>query len=377
MFAVKPERAPKHWALPATHVESRLHQLSPYIGKLKSTIALELIQLHSSAGDTVLDPFCGSGTVPLEAAVAGRTPLAFDANPYAVMLTRAKLEAPATLDVALTQLSARLQEANRRRPTDLRTVPDWVRAFFHPHTLKEALAFADSCIDAEDYFLLSCLMGILHHQRPGFLSYPSSHLVPYLRDKKYPRKSYPEMYAPRDVASRMAAKVTRAFKMPLAERAKGHVECRAIGALELHEQVDAIITSPPYMNALDYVRDNRLRMWFLDRRTPNYSREATDDRAEFTRLIDGLAQRAIAQLRPGGSCVLVVGETVRRKRMTSHPAEVIARQLADTTPYLRLRRVIKDVIPDVRRTRREGEATKQELVLVFERTKQTRKRAVA
>jgi Putative RNA methylase family UPF0020 len=374
MFAVTPESAPKHWALPATHVESRLHQLSPYIGKLKSTIALDLVQSYSSRGDSVLDPFCGSGTVPLEAALAGRTPLAFDANPYAVMLTRAKLNAPPSLEAALEQLHQRIGEAKRHTFTDLRTVPAWVRSFFHPETLKQALAFADVCIAAKDDFLLSCFMGILHHQRPGFLSYPSSHLVPYLRDKKYPRNCYPDMYAPRDVASRMTAKVTRAFKMPPAHRTGGDVECRAISALELDQRVDAIITSPPYMNALDYVRDNRLRMWFLDRETANYSREPTDDRSEFTRLVDGLAQRAIAQLRPGGACVLVVGETVRRKRITSHPAELIALRLSTTAPYLRLRRVIKDVIPDVRRTRHEGRATKQELVLVFERMHRATKR---
>jgi len=29
------------------------------------------------------------------------------------------------------------------------------------------------------------------------------------------------------------------------------------------ESIDAVITSPPYMDALDYARDNRLRLWFL------------------------------------------------------------------------------------------------------------------
>jgi hypothetical protein len=365
---VNPEKAPRHWALPATHTESRLHQLSPYIGKLKSTIAMDLILSHSSSGDVVLDPFCGSGTIPLESAIAGRTPLAFDTNPYAVMLTRAKLAAPQNLEAALQQLRQRLRESASRH-VDLRRVPTWVRAFFHPDTLKKALAFADACLDAGDDFLLSCFMGILHHQRPGFLSYPSSHLVPYLRDRKYPRSRYPEMYSARDVAGRMVAKVTRAFKTPVGAIGGGHVECRSVDMLQLEGPVDAIITSPPYMNALDYIRDNRLRMWFLDRSTQNYSPEPTDNRSDFFRLIDGLARRGIARLRPGGACVLVVGETVRRKRMTSHPAEVITDQLAVLAPYLRLKRVIKDVIPDVRRTRHDAHATKRELVLVFERTR--------
>ena len=54
--------------------------------------------------------------------------------------------------------------------------------------------------------------------------------------------------------------------------------------LTLDCEVDAIVTSPPYMNALDYVRDNRLRMWVLDRRTANYSPEPTENQLHLTPL---------------------------------------------------------------------------------------------
>jgi hypothetical protein len=60
--------------------------------------------------------------------------------------------------------------------------------------------------------LLASLLGILHHQRPGFLSYPSSHLVPYLRQLKFPRRKYPELYERRDVLSRLEAKILRTFR---------------------------------------------------------------------------------------------------------------------------------------------------------------------
>ena len=67
---------------------SCLHQLAPYIGKLKPVIARQLLQQFTSPGDIVLDCFSGSGTIPLEAALMGRRALVFDANPYAVTLTR-------------------------------------------------------------------------------------------------------------------------------------------------------------------------------------------------------------------------------------------------------------------------------------------------
>jgi hypothetical protein len=366
MPSVISERAPKHWALPATHLECKLHQLSPYIGKLKSSIARDLIAAYTNPGDLVLDPFCGSGTIPLECTLMGRRPLAFDANPYAVMLTSAKLHPPKSVELALARLEEQLSRSLDRR-IDLRAVPKWVRVFFHPRTLRDTLAFADSCLLTRDDFLLSCLMGILHHQRPGFLSFPSSHLVPYLRDRKYPRKRFPELYEARELESRIAAKVTRAFRTSFTQVTDGEVRHSAIEQLRLDGPVDSIITSPPYMNALDYVRDNRLRMWFLDRSTSDYSPEPTDNLGQFVRFIDSLVSRGIERLRAGGTCILIVGETVYRKRLTSHPAEVIIDRFSTVAPYLRLKRIIKDVIPDVRRTRHEGRATKQELVLVYER----------
>ena len=139
-----------------------------------------------------MDPFCGCGVVALEAAGNGRHVVAGDWNPYAVLLTRAKLFPPRDQETAESRLQ-RAWNLSRERvgKQDLRTVPQWVRRFFHPETLRNALAFRDVCLYLGDEFLLACLLGILHHQRPGFLSYPSSHLVPYLRNQKFLPRSSP------------------------------------------------------------------------------------------------------------------------------------------------------------------------------------------
>jgi hypothetical protein len=65
--------------------------------------------------------------------------------------------------------------------------------------------------------------------------------------------------------------------------------------------------------------------------------------------------------------VLIVGETVLRKRIKSHPAERTLAMLMQECPTLRLEHVIQDEIPDVRRSRRTGAATKRELILVLKK----------
>lgn len=369
-IAVTAAAAPAEWkqtAPPGT--DCRLHQLAPYIGKLKPVIARQLLQQFTVRGDVVLDCFSGSGTIPLEAVLLGRHALAFDVNPYAVTLTRAKLQAPASFEQASEQLLQRLTAAEGRPRYDMANVPDWVQKFFHPHTLQNALGFADECLEKDDHFLLACLLSVLHHQRPGFLSYPSSHLVPYLRDRKFPQADYPEMYLERELKPRLEAKLRRTYKnYKVFDRGEvlglGQI---GVANLKLDTQVDAIVTSPPYMNALDYVRDNRLRMWFLDRSTANYSPEPTERSDQSDAITESFARNALKYLRTGGYCILIVGETVLRKRVTTHPAERIFAKLSAQYPTLRLEQVIHDVIPDVRRSRREGAATKRELILVLKK----------
>lgn len=368
-LAATAEAAPREWKQPTPQADSRLHQLAPYIGKLKPVIARLLLQRFTELGEIVLDCFSGSGTIPLEALLLGRRVLAYDINPYAVTLTRAKLEAPASLEAANQQLTKRLVAAQARPRYADDEVPEWVRKFFHPETLQNTLRFADECLDKDDQFLLACLLSILHHQRPGFLSYPSSHLVPYLRDRKFPRSEYPELYTERILAPRLAAKLRRTYKDGRPIDRAGVLQVGRVGVADLafDYEVDAIVTSPPYMNALDYVRDNRLRMWFLDRHTADYSPEPTEKQDQSDAITAAFSRNALRHLRTGGHCVLIVGETVFRKRITSHPAERIFAKLVAEYPSLRVEQVIQDDIPDVRRSRRTGSATKRELILVLKK----------
>src|ERR1035441_5387689 len=66
------------------------HALDSYPAKMIPQMARFLIDKVSSAGETVLDPFCGSGAVLVESAVSGRNAIGVDFNPYAVLLATAK-----------------------------------------------------------------------------------------------------------------------------------------------------------------------------------------------------------------------------------------------------------------------------------------------
>lgn len=363
--------APARWKQSCAHTECSLHQLSPYIGKIKSSIAGELVERYSRPGDLVVDPFAGAGTIPLEAALRGRQAFGADISPYARILSQAKLSPPASMEAAMAMAETALQEAALLPMPDLRSVPAWVRDFFHPETLREVLNFATVCRRSSNEFLMANLLGILHHQRPGFLSYPSSHLVPYLRDKKYPRRKFPEMYAYRELRPRLLAKIRRSYKRfqrpPASMKAK--FKGTAVQQLALPSQIGALITSPPYMNALDYGRDNRLRLWFIDPLlVEKVDNDVTQRRQAFIDAMTSLAVKVEQSLKPKGYCVFVVGEALRRS-FTAHPSEAVINIMAHQARSLRLKAVLADKIPDVRRTRRECKGVKLEHTLVFQRIK--------
>ncbi|CAO3425935.1 DNA methyltransferase [Azospirillum argentinense] len=349
-----------------------LQQLAPYIGRMKTAIARFLIEEYSSSNQTIADPFCGSGVVPYEAVALGRHVIAGDVNPYALALTRAKLLAPNSLELSMRQFEETWALAcsfSTKGEEEAEVAPEWVKKFFHQKTLAEALSFRDACIARNDHLSLACLLGILHHQRPGFLSYPSSHLVPYLRDKKYPRSEYPEMYEYRDVYSRMVKKIKRSFRrLPVScGRVHGIFDADA-RQFPNNTSVDTIITSPPYMNLLDYGRDNRLRLWFLQGELPIHDFPKVAREKAFSSLMEHFLGHWVERVRDGGYIVLVLGDVSRGGR-SAHPADVVKKMLEDV-PSLRSLHVINEIrddIPDIRRSRRFVRGGKEEIILAIKK----------
>jgi DNA modification methylase len=354
--------------------ESSMHQLAPYVGKLKSGMVRVLIERYSRPGDVVLDPFCGAGVVPLECVILGRHALANDLSPYAYVITRGKLSAPSTMQKALFEVEDALREVKSRiNIVNTGTVPDWVSSFFHPDTLKEVIAAFQVLKERENYFLMACLLGILHHVRPGFLSYPASHLTPYLRVKKYPPEQFPAMYSYRDLRSRLLAKVERAYKRTEFTQLKNKMTWQVLreNAMNLSlpsGSIDTVISSPPYFGALDYARDNRLRLWFLGvTNWKELDRSLTASDQVYLSQMEQCLRQLNRVLKIGGYCVLVLGD-VERNGIKKQTAQIISELAQKASSYSLTQELIyTDEIPDIRRSRRRTRTTKYERILVLQK----------
>jgi hypothetical protein len=350
--------------------KNTLHSLSPYVGKIRSDLSKFLIDEYAVKGECICDPFYGSGTVLLEGWVKGYNVVGMDLNPYAYTLSSGKLHPFVTLNIAEKKLAMyNCEVENLIKDISIKDIPPWVKVFFHKRTLKEIYAWAMILQTKKEWFLLSCLLGILHHQRPGFLSFPSSHGAPYLRSDKYPKIQFPAMYGYRNVYDRLLKKVHRAYKnIPNLDFSLSRkVYLRDSSKITLsRKRIATIITSPPYMKSLTYARDNRLRLWFL----------GIDDWKELDKAISPTPAIFLDTMKKcfakwnelqnkKDKCIMIVGDIPITCTSGKIPLHEAIYDIAK--PNYRLIKAYKDPIPEEKKMVKGNDKIKREIILVLER----------
>ncbi len=252
--------AKRNWGSP-------LHSLCSYQGKLKPAIAHHLVTALTKPGDRLLDPFGGVGTIALEAALHGVSACSFDISPVAVSVAAAKL-APATPAECLSivdELGHFLREQQptaeeRREAASIQfngPLPD----YFHPRTLDEVLLarrfFRElSASRMGRSFVLACALHILHGNRPYAISRRSHPITPFAPTGAVEYK---------DLTAKLGAKVQRslAAKLPPTFVSGTSLFQDATDPWpDDVDQLDAIVTSPPFFDSTRFHLANWMRLWF-------------------------------------------------------------------------------------------------------------------
>jgi hypothetical protein len=188
--------------------------------------------------------------------------------------------------------------------------------------------------------------------------------------RKFPPRKFPELYAYRDVNSCLVRKLGRTY------RRFNHFDValpRVFTAIDVRQyrsnvEADIVLTSPPYMNALDYGRDNRLRLWFLGCGSSRKLDAIVPRGVEaFSELMRATAFSLKPCVKRCGLAILVVGEVRRNKRVVK-PDGIVKDAFEDDAGGWRLTEMITDPVPDIRRSRRGCSATKKEWIMVFKRS---------
>jgi hypothetical protein len=438
-LALDLDRAPELPALPIEPEwkdQQRLwghsfHPMCSYLASFPAALAHAFISRYSRRGDVVLDPFSGRGTTPLQACAEGRIGLGSDLNPFAHLLTAAKVE-PAAPAEARTRLAAlrlawatdsaawlALADAVQADPGPIgarvpsagsggapddtangEPVPAEVAVAFHRRTLAQLLLIRASLrLDLPtDRFLAAALTGILHGKSASYLStiMPNTFsMAPrYVRDFA----ARTDFHSPeRDVFDGLELKLGRLYRqappqtpgVALLGDARD-IAARARAALRqrgLPDRARLVVTSPPYLRVVKYGYYNWLRTWLLG--FDAAAIDATLDDAHHREPYLAFLRDVLAGLRPvltdDAVVVLVIGDVEFDRGRPIAGAVGLAERVwaAAAAPegYALAGVALDDVAADRKMTKlwgtEAGRATKTDRILVLGATEAGRRRALA
>jgi DNA modification methylase len=393
--------------------------IHPFPARMSPGIALDALEL-CRPGSLVVDPMMGSGTVLAMARSLGHRAIGFDLDPLAVLLSRV-WTTPVDADRAQEKAAAVVKKARalfaRLSVRDAYPIGAddetkvFVRYWFDEYARRQLTALANVVTRIHDHELRDvfwCALSrlIITKQAGASLAMDLSHSRPHRVFTRAPRKPLNTFMSAVEVvavncassdeggaSSRITASLGDARKLPIRK-----------------ESVDLVLTSPPYLNAIDYMRCSKFSLVWMGYRIPELrairggiigtevSLSANESSLEIDDVLDDLKlqpkmstrdtavlrryvrdmQKAVDEiariLTPGGKAVYVVGNSTIRGTFVRNSALVeatsIARGLRITRKTVRLLPASRRYLPPPCRSKVGASLSgrmRQEVVLTFER----------
>jgi hypothetical protein len=260
--------------LPERVRTKHVHRLHPYLGKFIPQLAEVFLRKFFRAGQTVLDPFVGSGTTLVQANELGIHAIGYDVSAFNVILCRAKTQVYDLARMRREVFSAlgcterALQRAQGQlallmEPRELlyehtTTHADYLQQWYAPQALRELLTYRH-LVEHGDYEYKDLLRIILSR------SARSARLTPHY-DLDFPKKPQTEpywCYKHRRICEPTtdALKFLRRYSTDTVRRVEEFARVRTDARVAVYHAdsrtvqfppVDGILTSPPYVGLIDY-----------------------------------------------------------------------------------------------------------------------------
>lgn len=285
-----------------------LHRICAYMASFPPQLPAFFLDRYPAA-KTVLDPFCGRGTTLLEASMRGKVAHGCDLFSVARALSKVKLRCPPREEV-LEQIDA-LDLTDDAPP-----LPEDFEPFYHPDTWRQLWNLRESLPDSA---VTALALGRMHGHSPGFFSSFTFNVVslPPHRARALNEKhgTPPER---RDVKAILRGAAKR-FIPEAGHHGRGAVHAADARSVPLADgSVDLVITSPPFLDVVDYEGVNWLRSWFIEPNPcfrPSIDTEPPTVLADVGAYLIFLAE-VLEELRrvlaPGGTIVFEVGPIKRK-----------------------------------------------------------------
>lgn len=253
---------------------AHVHGFHSYPARMHPLTARRLIEAFSQPGDVVLDPFCGSGTVLVEARVARRRALGVDANPLAVRLAARKIRTASeperqVLVEAARAVAAHADERRKTKAGPTRRYGNEDLELFDRHVLLELDGLRagidrtnDPQLRADLELVLSALLTKLSRRT----SDTSNRELPRRIAAGFPSRLF--VRKTEELTKQLGEVASVMTNAPLARVLEG--DARVLAGVE-DRTVKLIVTSPPYPGVYDYLAHHEVRLRWLGLRSDRFA----------------------------------------------------------------------------------------------------------
>ena len=320
--------------------EPLTHAVHPYPGRMHWAIARQLMRHYGESGQRMLDPFVGGGTTMLEAMMAGLDPVGVDLNPLSIPIGKTKTRLTSERDrkeflSACEVVAQKSEERVRARARAKIPISKVDASWYSPHVLFELSGLLEEIRNAPATWRTP--MEVLFSALTTKFSLRKSETSPERQQKRIRKGLSTEFFLRRSKLlakqwselESLAKNQDKRWLKPTIVRGDARQLGRALGGRR-REDVDLVVTSPPYAGTYDYFDHHRLRMAWLGlgakrfgdnesgarRQMQNASVEQW--RREFTDLL--MAMQSVC--RPGAPILLVLGDGRVAKTELSSVGEV-------------------------------------------------------
>lgn len=295
-----------------------VHSLCSYQGKLKPSIAHHLVKTFVPEGGKVLDPFSGVGTIPFEAALNGMKSFGIDISIPAYYISSAKVSVHSKTNCFkyIDDLK-RFIKSQKCSKQELQEVKKFgfnkkLYEYYEEGTLKEIILARRFIRDnypktPSEMMVVSSLLHILHGNRPYALSRRSHPIVPYAPQGEFIYK---------DLIKNLTEKVERTLNQDLPLNfTPGRIfnqDTTSVWPQEIND-LDAVITSPPFFDSTRFYLANWIRIWFAGWSAVDFKHQINSfveekQKKDFA-IYESIFRQTRERLKRGGVCVLHLGKS--------------------------------------------------------------------
>jgi len=300
---------------------SSLHEIS-YRACFKAEVPRFFIEWLTESGDTVFDPFTGRGTTIIEAALLGRKIIANDINPLSEVLSRPRLSVP-----NLKELKKRLDgikiDASAKSDIDL-------SMFFHPQTESEIVSLRNYLKrrrhsgkedDLDQWIKMVATNRLTGHSKGFFSVYtlPPNQAVSQESQKKINNRlrQRPEYRNIRELIYKKSKSLIRKLSAKdistlskIGKTAQFYTgDARYTNKIKKNS-INLTVTSPHFLDTINYYADNWLRCWFnsIDSIKVSDSIRESKDVQGWSAMMEDVFKELLRITKIGGWVAFEVGE---------------------------------------------------------------------